>query len=385
MTLEFHPVANIFPMMSSEEYAELRADILANGLRMPIYTHEGKIVDGRNRYRACEETCTTPRFEEWDGRGSLVGFVVSLNLQRRHLTSSQKAAIGVEVEAQIAVEAKENQRMGSERIQNPIHAAEQAAKIVGTNAHYVADAKRFQRDSPALFEQIKSGELSMTQAKRELSSRAREKAFEEASQRAALITDKYRLINADFKDAGIAPNSIDYIITDPPYVDGVVEHCKALARFASVVLKDGGSCIVMVGQYRLPEVMARMSEHITYHWTLAYLTPGGQSPQIFPRKVNTFWKPLLWFVKGKYTGHWIGDVCKSDTNNNDKRFHHWGQSESGMADIVERFTLPAQTILDPFCGAGTTGVAAVSLDRVFIGIDSDSTSIAKAAARLHAI
>ena len=55
--------------------------------------------------------------------------------------------------------------------------------------------------------------------------------------------------------------------------------------------------------------------------------------QVFPRKVNTFWKPLLWFTKGDYTREWIGDVCKSQTNDNDKRFHQWGQSLSGMADV----------------------------------------------------
>jgi site-specific DNA-methyltransferase (adenine-specific) len=96
----------------------------------------------------------------------------------------------------------------------------------------------------------------------------------------------------------------------------------------------------------LPDVIAAMGEHLSYHWTLAYTTPGGQSPQIWPRKVNTFWKPVLWFVKGEYDGDWRGDVVRSDAN--DKRFHEWGQSESGMMRLVEAFTAPGELILAYF-------------------------------------
>jgi DNA modification methylase len=108
---------------------------------------------------------------------------------------------------------------------------------------------------------------------------------------------------------------------------------------------------------------------------LSYLTPGGQSPQIFPRKVNTFWKPVLWFVQGDYKGEWIGDVAKSAVNDNDKRFHTWGQSESGMAELVEKFTRAGDVILDPFIGGGTTAIVALKLNRQIIGVDKDAACI----------
>jgi len=104
---------------------------------------------------------------------------------------------------------------------------------------------------------------------------------------------------------------------------------------------------------------------------------------IWPRHVNTFWKPVLWFVKGEYQGSWIGDVLRSDTNDNDKRFHEWGQSESGMADIVERFTRAGDLVLDPFLGGGTTGVVASRLGRNFIGADIDPEAIRSSAGRLQ--
>jgi site-specific DNA-methyltransferase (adenine-specific) len=106
---------------------------------------------------------------------------------------------------------------------------------------------------------------------------------------------------------------------------------------------------------------------------------------MWQRKVNTFWKPLLWFVNGDYDGEWIGDVAKSAVNDNDKRFHHWGQSVSGMADVVSRFTKPGDVILDPFCGAATTGVAALLSGRRFVGVDIDADHIQTAGQRLQSV
>ena len=95
---KYHEVADIFPMMSGDEYDALKADIAQNGQREPIWLHpDGRIVDGRNRHRACVDLNIAPHFRTWDGTGSLVSLVVSLNLHRRHLTSGQKAIIGAEI------------------------------------------------------------------------------------------------------------------------------------------------------------------------------------------------------------------------------------------------------------------------------------------------
>lgn len=185
----------------------------------------------------------------------------------------------------------------------------------------------------------------------------------------------FELIHSAIDRLALPENSIDAIVTDPPYPQEYLTLFSLLSWLAARVLKPGGSLFVMSGQSYLPEVICRLSEQMRYHWTLAYLTPGGQSPQIWPRKVNSFWKPVLWFVKGEYAGQWLGDVANSKANDNDKRFHGWGQSESGMIDLVQRCTEPGQTILDPFCGGGATGIAALAIGRNFIGADRDANCV----------
>lgn len=179
---------------------------------------------------------------------------------------------------------------------------------------------------------------------------------------------RFKIINDDFRKIDLK-DKVDCIITDPPYPKEYLPLYKDLALHAVNVLKPGGSMFIMVGQSYLPELFNLLkSEGLHYNWTLCYLTPGGQSPQIWQRKVNTFWKPVLWFTKGKPT-FWIGDVVKSKVNDNDKDHHHWGQSVSGMNDLVKRVTFIGDVVYDPFMGAGTTGVACIENNRKFIGAD----------------
>jgi 16S rRNA G966 N2-methylase RsmD len=183
------------------------------------------------------------------------------------------------------------------------------------------------------------------------------------------------LYNCDLNDAPIKDNTIDWIFTDPPYPEESIGLYADMARSASKWLKPGGSVLAMAGQSFLPRVLAALAEgDLEYNWTLAYLTPGGQAAQMFPRKVNTFWKPVLWFTKGAYAGRWIGDVVKSDVNDNDKQFHHWGQSESGFADLLRRFVKRDDVVCDPFMGGGTTGVVAMSLGCNFVGVEKDAST-----------
>jgi N6-adenosine-specific RNA methylase IME4 len=93
---QFHPLANIFPLLEGEPFNELVADVRTHGLREPIMLFEGQILDGRNRYRACLEAGAQPLFRDYLGTGP-VGFVISKNLHRRHLTESQRAMVAAQL------------------------------------------------------------------------------------------------------------------------------------------------------------------------------------------------------------------------------------------------------------------------------------------------
>ena len=83
--MKFHPVANIFPMMSKSEFQELKDDILQNGLIEPIWTYQDKIIDGRNRYTACIEIGVKPRFKKWKNNNGVFpcGFRDLIELEKK--------------------------------------------------------------------------------------------------------------------------------------------------------------------------------------------------------------------------------------------------------------------------------------------------------------
>lgn len=96
--MEFHDIANIFPMMLPEDLDDLAQDIRINGLRHLIVTFEGKILDGRNRYRACAMAAVKPKYAEFPGTWEqAVKYVTSENLHRRHLTDGQRAMVAAKL------------------------------------------------------------------------------------------------------------------------------------------------------------------------------------------------------------------------------------------------------------------------------------------------
>ena len=176
--LEFHPVASIFPLLAGDDFRALVEDIRENGQLEPIWTYQGQIIDGRNRYMACRSLGNEAATREWGGNGSLLDFVVSMNLHRRHLTSSQRAAIAVDVLPMLEAEARERMiaggavtKEGREIIPYPNDtrkASEEAAGLLGTNPHYVSDAKKLKQETPELYERVRAGEMSIPEAKREM-------------------------------------------------------------------------------------------------------------------------------------------------------------------------------------------------------------------------
>lgn len=63
-----HPLADLFPPMTDEEYQALKEDIARNGHQLPIVLYEGMVLDGCHRLRACKELGIEPEFEEWSPR-----------------------------------------------------------------------------------------------------------------------------------------------------------------------------------------------------------------------------------------------------------------------------------------------------------------------------
>ena len=92
--LEPHPLSTMFPPLSEEDFGKLAADIKLNGLHQHIVRYQGKILDGNNRYRACELAGVKPTFADFTGIDvDARNYVISANIHRRHLSREDRAEI----------------------------------------------------------------------------------------------------------------------------------------------------------------------------------------------------------------------------------------------------------------------------------------------------
>ena len=164
--LEFHDYAQLFPLIVGDEYQALLDDIDANGQREPIVLYEGKILDGRNRYRVCKDLLIEPMREEFTGDDAL-GYVLSLNLYRRQLTIAQRALIAAELSSLRGSSAitVDLEKAAGQELEAAKMAIEQAAKVLGISPRSVSSACKVVRNgTQELLDAVKAGEVSVSAA-----------------------------------------------------------------------------------------------------------------------------------------------------------------------------------------------------------------------------
>jgi len=167
--LQIHELAKIFPDMTPEEFNDLKEDIKQNSQLNPIITYEGAVIDGKNRLKALTELKIDPIFQEFEGDPEkLLDYVISQNLKRRHLNSSQRAVVAQKSLKLLKAQAKKRQGQRNdlkpEDAPPPVRpSAETAADMYGTNRKYVNDVQKIQEKAPELIKEIESGKKTVTQ------------------------------------------------------------------------------------------------------------------------------------------------------------------------------------------------------------------------------
>ena len=95
-------------------------------------------------------------------------------------------------------------------------------------------------------------------------------------------------------------SDIDAIICDQRYVDVAI--CGELARLARPALKPDGVLVLMTAPDKIADVLAVMTPHLPYRWTVPYLMDGRERSQNWSAKMNSSWKPLLIFGHVRHFG-----------------------------------------------------------------------------------
>jgi len=153
-----HPLSAAFPGMAPLDFVELLNDIRENGVQQPITIFEDMVLDGWHRFRACSQLGIECPSQPFTGT-SPVKFVLSLNLNRRHLTQSQKASAVVACNAWAPMGS--NQHGGSAPGADPATVKEMA-EDAGVSERTIHQAKK--AHTAGLGEAVKAGKVSVKKA-----------------------------------------------------------------------------------------------------------------------------------------------------------------------------------------------------------------------------
>ena len=159
--MQFHPLADIFPLLEGDDLEALADDIKAHGQREPIITLDGMILDGRNRYRACEIAGVEPITQDYTGpEDKALEYVISLNVHRRHLSTSQRAMAA----ARMANIPHGGDRKSSKDQETNL-SLDQAAKLMNVHRNSVKTARKvLEHGAEELIEKIDQGQFAVSDA-----------------------------------------------------------------------------------------------------------------------------------------------------------------------------------------------------------------------------
>jgi len=154
--MEFHPYSEIFPLIQGADLDALVADIKTFGLREKIWLYDGRILDGRNRFIACQKARVEPEFRQYRGTDNgALALVVSANVKRRHLNASQLAMAAARISSY---------RSGANQHTEGV-SIETASEIVGAKVASTKRARKvIEQGSKPLQKAVESGEVPVSRA-----------------------------------------------------------------------------------------------------------------------------------------------------------------------------------------------------------------------------
>jgi hypothetical protein len=218
-TLKYHPFADALPLMEGDEFEALVADIKAHGLRDSLTLYEGKILDGRNRYRACCSLGLDPQTTTLVS-GDPVAFVISKNLKRRHLTTQQAALAGAKL-----CNLKNGQRLDlaikNEASAGALASTGQMAKLMGVSEDSIKRARTIiQHGTPEELADIKEGKANLRETAEKVRKRKKKNKHGRSHEQEEALEEK-RILYGMWNDLRAAVETLSEMPTPSDIVGDV--------------------------------------------------------------------------------------------------------------------------------------------------------------------
>lgn len=409
---------NLIPALSAEEYAQLEANILEEGIREPIITWNGYIIDGHNRFSIAQrfdlEYKTTSK--HFANEESVKEWMILNQFGRRNLSNYQRSVLALELEEVFSKKAKEKElerkttfAKSQKSSMQTLNTNKELSNISGIGQQTIARVKKIQAKAP---EEVKAklatGEVSINAAYKEIKKEEKKEQKEKKIQDIKANSLNYKQSNVKLLEGDlfneikkIKDNSIDVLNTDPPYfvledswdtfknLDDFLVFTENWLKAVKPKLKKTARVYISFApdyKFHLYKILEKLNFlDLTFGNEIIWVKRNNN--KLFKQvRYRLTYEPIIYLYGNKnklnFTSDTYGEtqtdvweIATPQSNFKEGKYHSAQKPLELYKRIIKTAASNGETVLDCFAGSGTTGIICKELNINCILIEKDIENI----------
>ena len=397
---------SLIPPLSNEEFKQLERNILEEGIREPLITWNGILIDGHNRYRIAQEHDINYETleKEFDNIFFVKVWMIYNQFGRRNLSNYQRSVLALQLEDVFREKAKENQGNRNDIKQisaesKPIETRQEIAKIANVSHDTIAKVKKIEANAtPEVKARLNTGTMSINEAYKEIKKEEKQNNFEtnKANFEKEIISTKEYLpkyfIGNSIDVLKKEPfNKISLLLSDPPYgmdfksgfdydkkwdkidndkIEDTIPILDSVFYEAKKHLLPDAHIYIFGNPFEIENIKPVFEKYFKLKniliWDREVIGMGdlktyGRSYDIILFGYNEKWKDL--------NGTRDRDILRFNRVAPNNLKHPTEKPLDILEYLIKKSSNEGEYILDPFAGSFTTCEAAMNLNRNSYGIE----------------
>jgi len=395
----------LIPALTAEEFKQLEENILKDGIRDPLVLWNGYLIDGHNRYQIAFKHGLEYKTidKEFKDESEVKEWMINNQFGRRNLSNYQRSVLALELESVFSKRAKEQQGQRNDikptlAESKPIETRKELSKIANVSHGTLDKVKLIQTQAtPEVKAQLSTGEVSINQVYQDIKKEEKTLILEQKKKQNAIDLSievsknkptVYHLDCNSFLNI-LDDNSIDLLITDPPYstdIKDINEFANSWVNLALSKIKPNGRAYICIGGYPKEinaylNILLKQNKFILDNpliWT--YKNTLGITPKM---KYNLNYQIILHLysetsseLDTSITNEmWNVMEINAPDGRLGNRYHTWQKPDELALRLIKHSTKENDLIIDCFACTGTFLLMGSKINRNCKGCDIDINNL----------